>query len=248
MCDDAAMPPVAAATPILLVHGAWHGAWCWASLQAELDRRAIPSQAVDLPGHGVSTAALADLYTDAQLVADVLARCPEPPVLVGHSYGGAVVTEAAVRSPGGVAHLVYLAAFALDEGETVMTLTNTPPPAESALATAMTILDDGTAVLADPTTAAAALYGNCPAPAIAAAIPRLCPQPLATFGQPITGPARHGIPSTYVRCLQDRAIDPGHQAVMAARCDTAIDLDTDHSPFLSMVAETADILERVSRR
>ena len=234
-------------TPILLVHGAWHGAWCWAALQAELDGRGIPSQAVDLPGHGVSTAPLADMHTDAQLVAHILAGTADAPVLVGHSYGGAVITEAAARAPGRVAHLVYLAAFALDEGETVMSLTTSLPPAETLLGGAMTVLGDGTAVLLDPETAAAALYGSCPAPEVAAAFPRLCPQPLATFGQPITGSPRTAVESTYVRCLRDEAVAPAHQAVMAARCTTSIDLDTDHSPFLSMVSETADILERISR-
>ena len=53
------MPP----RPILLVHGAWHGAWCWAALQAELDRRGVASWAVDLPGHGLSTEPLGDLVT-----------------------------------------------------------------------------------------------------------------------------------------------------------------------------------------
>lgn len=244
LCHDAAMASV---TPILLVHGAWHGAWCWSALQAELDRRGIPSQAMDLPGHGVSTAPLADMYTDAQHVADILARVGDAPVLVGHSYGGAVITEAAVRAPGRVAHLVYLAAFALDEGETVMTAANTSPPPDTALAAAMTVLDDGTAVLRNPQTAAAALYGCCPPAVVAAAFPRLSPQPLATFGQPVTGSPRGAIPSTYVRCLRDQAVAPAHQAVMAGRCDTAIDFDTDHSPFLSMVTETADVLERISR-
>lgn len=235
-------------TPILLVHGAWHGAWCWASLQSELDRRGIPSQAVDLPGHGVSTASPADLHTDAQLVADILIATSDPPVLVGHSYGGAVITEAAARANGRVAHLVYLAAFALDEGETVMSLTTSLPPAETLLGGAMTMLDDGTAVLLDVESAAAALYGSCPPAAVAAAFPRLCAQPLATFTQPITGAPRASVPSTYVRCLQDKAVAPAHQAVMAERCTTSIDLDTDHSPFMSMVSETADILERLSRR
>ena len=46
---------MASPRPIVLVHGAVHGAWCWAALQTELDRRGVPSYAVDLPGHGAST-------------------------------------------------------------------------------------------------------------------------------------------------------------------------------------------------
>ncbi|MPY95620.1 MAG: alpha/beta fold hydrolase, partial [Acidimicrobiia bacterium] len=55
--------------PIVLVHGACHGAWCWAAVQAELDRRGVPSYAVDLPGHGTSLAPLEDLHGDAVAVA-----------------------------------------------------------------------------------------------------------------------------------------------------------------------------------
>ena len=108
---------------VVLVHGAWHGAWCWASLQAELERRGVPSLAVDLPGHGASTAPLSDLYGDAAEVSNVLTmlrdRGVTDPVLVGHSYGGAVITEASHRTPL-ASHLVYIAAFALNSGESVM--------------------------------------------------------------------------------------------------------------------------------
>ena len=56
-----------ATRPILLVHGAWHGAWCWAALQAELDpARRAPRGPIDLPGHGLSTEPLGDLATDAE--------------------------------------------------------------------------------------------------------------------------------------------------------------------------------------
>ena len=118
--------------PILLVHGAWHGAWCWATLQAELDRRGLPSYAVDLPGHGLSTLPLGDLHGDAGHVASVLAGFDDEVVLVGHSYGGAVVTHAAGSAQAvadRVSHLVYLTAFALDDGESVWTFARSRPRA-----------------------------------------------------------------------------------------------------------------------
>ena len=71
---------------VVLVHGAWHGAWCWSALQAELDQRGIASIAVDLPGHGASTAPLGDLHGDAAAVAAVVDRIDGDVVLVGHSY------------------------------------------------------------------------------------------------------------------------------------------------------------------
>jgi len=115
------------------------------------------------------------------------------------------------------------------------------------LGAAMQFHDDGTSTL-NPELAAAALYGSCSPEAVAAALPRLSPQPGATMTEDVTGTPRDTITSTYVRCLQDRAVHPEHQAVFAARCTTHVNLDTDHSPFVSMPAALADILEPIARQ
>jgi len=240
-----------AAPLVVLVHGAWHGAWCWAALQAELDRRGIASLAIDLPGHGTSPFPLGDLHADAEAVVRVLRdlddRGHRPPVLVGHSYGGAVITEAASRHSA-VAHLVYVAAFALDRGESVMGALRSFPPRDVALSAAMRVVDGGAASVLDPATAAPALYNECP-PAIAeAALARLSPQPMATMVQDVTGSPRQSIASTYVLCERDLAVHPDHQRIMAARCTDTVVLDTDHSPFVSAVPETADLIEAIARR
>lgn len=235
---------------VVLVHGAWHGAWCWAALQTELDRRGIASIAIDLPGHGASTLPLGDLYGDAQHVADTVTKLNRPTVLVGHSYGGAVITEAAHRiSQNGkpsITHLVYLTAFCLDEGESVMQLAQHPSGGPVELGTAMIPLDDGTSIL-DREKAAPALYGKCDSHAIAAAVARLCPQPFATLTQPANGAPWRSIPSTYVICTEDKSIHPGHQQFMSERCANVVSLATDHSPFMSMTSETADILTGLVR-
>jgi pimeloyl-ACP methyl ester carboxylesterase len=166
--------------------------------------------------------------------------------VVGHSYGGAVITEAASRVAQ-VAHLVYLTAFALDAGESVLGLLRSLPAAPVALARAVHYHDDGTSTLGDAHLVTEALYGRCPPTMAAAALPRLCAQPTATMVQTVTGSPRASIPSTYVRCTLDQAVDISHQSAMALRCGTVHTLDTDHSPFLSMVSETADILESIAR-
>lgn len=242
MCEHALM---SAEPLVVLVHGAWHGAWCYAALQERLDRRGIASLAIDLPGHGASTLPLGDLHGDAQHVADVVEAWGRPVVLVGHSYGGAVITEAAVRTSH-VQHLVYLAAFAPDEGDGIMSTLGSLERRDVALSAAMQMRDDGTSVL-EPTAAIPALYGSCPPEMIAAAVARLSPQPMATFGQPVTGSPRATIASTYVVCTEDRAIHPDHQVAMSTRCTHVVTLDTDHSPFASMPDETADVIERVVR-
>ena len=110
----------------------------------------------------------------------------------------------------------------------------------------MQLHDDGTTTL-DTSMAAAALYGSCPPAVIEAALTRLSPQPLTTMTTPITRSGRANVESTYVRCLQDRAVHPAHQTVMAQRCTNHVDLDTDHSPFISAVEATADIIEEAAR-
>ncbi len=225
---------------IVLVHGAWHGAWCWAATQSELDQRGIPSLAIDRPGHGASTLPLTDMHGDAAHVREVLSRIPGEVVLVGHSYGGAVITEAAIDSPN-VAHLVYLAAFCLDTGESRRTIPMNLPPVTTPIDSARILHDNETSSI-DPAKAIPAFYGSCTPLAAQAAIARLTPQRLDTFTQPVTEGTWRRIPSTYVICEQDGAIHPSHQEFMAARCATTIRLDTDHSPFLSRPRETAEIL------
>ncbi len=230
---------------VVLVHGAWHGAWCWAPLQAELDRRGIPSHAIDLPGHGASVRPLGGLHHDAGHVTDTLDHLGlDDVVLVGHSYGGAVITEAGVGRPD-LAHLVYIAAFALDAGESVNGALRSFERQSVALAAAVQMQDDGTTTL-DLDLAASALYSACSPQAIKAALRRLSPQPIATMTESVEGSARDHISSSYLRCLRDEAVHPDHQAVMAARCDEQIDIDTDHSPFLSATDLVADHLERIA--
>lgn len=252
--DPDAAPPLDPSTPdpalVVLVHGAWHGGWCWASLQAELDRRGIPSLAVDLPGHGSSVATPTGLHGHALALGTALDKLSDhtagPIALVGHSYGGAVITQAAAGRTD-IGHLLYIAAFALDAGESVLGALGTFDRREVALAAAMIPTDDGDATVLDPATAPGALYGDCSPHAVAAALPRLCAQTMVSMTEEVDGAPRNDIESTYVVCRRDRAVHPDHQATMADRCTHRLDLDTDHSPFLSAVDDTAGIVETVSR-
>ncbi|MFT3853775.1 MAG: alpha/beta hydrolase [Ilumatobacteraceae bacterium] len=240
--------------PILLVHGAWHGTWCWAPLQAELDRLGVASWAIDLPGHGLSTERLGDLHTDADAVVAALGAVRDGAdgdgvVLVGHSYGGGVITEAATRAVAKdlpIAHLVYLTAYATCAGESVGGLAAALPRENTPLGTVMQAQDDGTFGISPVDRATDVFYGHCTPEQAATAFARLSRQHGASFAQPGTGNPRDTIPSTYVVCTDDRAIHPNHQRIMATRCGAVHELPTDHSPFMSMPAETAAILARIA--
>ena len=104
---------VADALPIVLVHGAWGGAWSWGGLQHALDRRGLASYAIDLPGRGTSTTPPSGLDGDIAAVIAAVRALDRPVTLVSHSYGGAVANGAAAAEPL-VASVVHIAAFALD--------------------------------------------------------------------------------------------------------------------------------------
>lgn len=99
---------------VVLVHGGFLGPWSWADVVTGLDRFGIATVVPDLPSMGdPGEAPLGDFYADAGEVRRVLDSLSGPVLLCGHSYGGAVITEAAAGPHPSVAHLVYLAARCL---------------------------------------------------------------------------------------------------------------------------------------
>lgn len=229
---------------VVLVHGAFHGAWCWAALQAELDRRGVASVAVDRPGHGASVQARADMHGDADALAAVIAKLERDVILVGHSYGGAVIGQADTGRY--VQHLVYLTAMVLDEAESAASLAATLPAVDGPAKRLFRRRDDGL-IDADPALAPAAFYHRCPPQAAAAAVARLEPQRAATLKQPASRARWKDVPSTYIVCRDDQAVHPDAQVAMAGRCGATVELDSDHSPFLAMPGELADALLDVVR-
>ena len=186
------------ARTVVLVHGALHGAWCWAAVQTELDRRGVPSEAVDLPGHGASAQPLGDTLGNAAAVAaaveHVVARSGGPVVLVGHSYSGVVIGQAAQR--GQVDHLVFVSALVADVGESAHGVAAGLPPADFGGTAPPRLFrrhDDGT-LSADPAAAAAVFYDDCPPKVAAAAVARLCRQRSASLEQPVTRAAWRDLP------------------------------------------------------
>ncbi|WP_374210506.1 alpha/beta fold hydrolase [Dermatobacter hominis] len=97
----------------VLVHGAWHGSWCWSRLQASLSAAGAVSTAVDLPGRAGDPTPLDGLDLDAyaERVAAVVTSVDEPVVLVGHSMGGATISQVAERVPERIEALVYVCAL-----------------------------------------------------------------------------------------------------------------------------------------
>jgi pimeloyl-ACP methyl ester carboxylesterase len=220
----------------VLVHGLWHGSWAWDAVRGRLEALGVPSAAVELPMTG--------LEDDVAATVATLDRFGKPAVLVGHSYGGAVVTAAGEHPH--VRHLLYLAAFALAEGESVgraLPELDIPP---TGLGAALRFSGDGQEVSVDPALATDLFYADAPAVAAAAAVPRLRPVQRAVFrGVPATIGWRHR-PSTYVVCSDDRAVHPDLQRAMAERATTRLEWPGGHSPLLTRPAQVADLIAAVA--
>jgi pimeloyl-ACP methyl ester carboxylesterase len=223
------MRAMADSATVVLVHGAWHGAWAWDEVAARLRADGTPVVAFDLP----SVASGGDMYDDARAVRDAIAAADGETVVVAHSYGGVAVTEGAAGAPG-VRHLLYLTAFMLDEGESLATIAGSTPPAWQ-----IPDADGRTLTVAG---AQEVFYNTC-APEVAdAAAARLRPQTIASFVQPVRSVAWRDVPSTYVICDRDQAIPVVAQEAMAARAGTTHRLESDHSPFLTDPDAVADLI------
>ena len=140
--------------------------------------------------------------------------------------------------------LVYLAAFCLDEGETVLDIAAVDPP--PLIASAIRFSGDGLMTI-DPSLANDVFYADVPAPLATSSVAALVASTAEIFTTPQGPPAWKDQRSWYVVCEQDQAIPVFKEREMSARCDEAIVLESGHSPFLSMPARVAEILGGVAR-
>jgi pimeloyl-ACP methyl ester carboxylesterase len=213
----------------------------------------VPVVAVDLPGQGNDPDPILDLHGDAQRVRDVLATVDGPVVLVGHSYGGAVITEAGTGS--NVERLVFIAAYALTEDETVRTAGSADPRVASldhsgrpVLREGFRVSEDGTTVRIEPEHAKLCFYSDCSPLDQAWAATRLGDQSLTAFSQSPTVVAWRQIPSYYVVCANDLALHPGLQRILAERGTESVEWPTGHSPFLSQPSLVVDLIGDLAAR
>jgi len=234
----------------VLVHGAFGGAWCWEPVVAELRAKGHEVEAIDLPGAGddPKPAAEATLDDYTERICEVLGHQPEPVVLVAHSAGGISVTQAAARSPDQIAALVYVAAFLPRDGQSLIDIAQLPEGAGDQVQANMVVDGDPPVGTMPATAAPGTFYGSCTEEQAAWATARLGPQPMEPFVTPVNLGERGtaGLRRSYVICTQDRALPTPLQRrlVQDNPCDEVVEIDTDHSPFLSATSELVAALER----
>jgi pimeloyl-ACP methyl ester carboxylesterase len=232
----------------VLVHGAWHGGWCWEQVIPLLEATGHVVLAPDLPGHGDDHTPFAQVTLDTYVrrIRDTLALLDEPAILVGHSMGGAVISEVAEADPRRTRTLVYVAAFLLGDGQSVLGIAAN----ESVLLPGIAWAADGQSATVPPALARDAFYSRCKERDAEAATARLCAQAALPVVTPVrvTEERFGSIPRTYIECVHDRVVSPSSQRSMyaATSCSRVVSLAADHSPFYSTPRALADILLSLS--
>ena len=234
-------------TKLLLVHGAWQGAWVWDDVVRLLAARGVEAIAIDLPGSGEDETAPGDVdlagYAQA-IVRRAHAMQPARVVLVGHSMGGAAITAAAAVAPELFDALVYLCAFLPRPGESVAALAK-EGYALGGAGPKVEVVEGGraTRLLAD--SIADTFFNDCAPETVVALLPRFRQQPTAPIGAPAQwSDGFRALPKHYIHCARDNAIAPRLQLVMAERASVTDvrTLDSGHEPFISQSLPLVELL------
>ncbi len=213
---------------VVLVHGAFVDGSTWRAVYALLTRNGHHVAVVQNPTLSLQgDAAATRLIVDAQ---------DGPVVLVGHSYGGAVITEAGIHAK--VTALVYIAAFAPDRGESVRTLNGDPNRPGSPLVSA-----PGGFLFQDRLGFHNSFGADLPAADAAFLADAQVPFAVEAMDQPITNPAWRRKPSSFLIATEDHMITPSAQRAMAQRAGaTTVEVAASHAVYMSQPAQTAALI------
>jgi pimeloyl-ACP methyl ester carboxylesterase len=229
---------------IVLVHGAFADSSGWNTVGTALQAEGYPVLAFSNPLRGIQY--------DSAYLRDFLSTISGPVVLVGHSYGGALITNAATDNPN-VKSLVYIAAYALDEGESVQAanalggghaevtdhLVLRPFPGATA--------GDADAYI-DPAFFPELFAGDVPKAVAKSMAGSQRPGALASLVTPSGVPAWKTIPSWYLVAKNDRIIPPEAERVMAARAGaTTVEVNSSHVPMISQPLKVLALIKAAAK-
>jgi pimeloyl-ACP methyl ester carboxylesterase len=234
--------PTAASGPltVVLVHGAFADASNWAGVIPILQAAGVAVLAPANPLRGIDH--------DAAYIASVASQIPGPVLLVGHSYGGAVITNAGSRADN-VRGLVYVGAFIPDEGETLQNLADqaTDSKVLPALRPTQYPTNPGSApdseFIIDPASFHEVFCADLPAEQ--AAILAVSQRPLAgvSFGEPTRNPAWKTLPTWAIISPGDFVIGPAGERFMAERAGATItEVEASHAMMISQPQAIADVI------
>ncbi|HWV88165.1 MAG TPA: alpha/beta fold hydrolase [Capillimicrobium sp.] len=238
---------------MVLVHGAFGGAWCWEPVVGGLEAAGHTVETFDLPGSGDDPTPVEQVTLDAYAdrIGEVLAQRDEPAVLVGHSMGGVAITQAAGRHHDRIAKLVYVAAFLPRDGQSLIELTQTPEGSNDQIQANLVVSGEPPVAEMPPAATRVAIYNRCSDDVAAVLAERRGPQAVAPFGTPVSLPdpdAVSALPRAYVIATADNSIPPALQRRMVREhgLTEVVEIEADHSPMHSATDELIATLDRMA--
>jgi pimeloyl-ACP methyl ester carboxylesterase len=207
---------------IVLIHGAWHGPWCWENLRSCLHAAGWETTAPHLPSTPLApTEPTPGLHDDIAALLDHVDHIEGPIAVVAHSYGGIPATELVALRPERVSHLVYVAAYLPQPGDSMYALHGIQIP------------QDITGMVPVPDDPIPMFYGDVDYATASTAAAQLRPQSLRSWTERAEHTDVSTTPTTYLLCENDQALPVLMQETFSARADAIERLDSGHSPFLS---------------
>jgi pimeloyl-ACP methyl ester carboxylesterase len=238
---------------IVLVHGAWGGAWIWEKVVEPLEAKGHRIETLDLPGAGDDHTPLEQINLDlyAERICEKLGESPEQAVLVGHSMGGMAVTQAASRCPGRVASLIYVAAFLPAEGQSLVGLTELPEGKGDHVQETMVVSGEPPLAELSEEDSIIAFYNLASAEVAKWAAGMQRPQPaVPMLDEAKLSEGYENIPRSYIHCTRDQANMPALQRRMMKErgVEPVIEIETDHTPHLSAPDELVTAIDQLARQ
>lgn len=239
------------ATPIILIHGAWFGSWCWEPVIRALDGVEADAVAIDLPGRPGNPLAVADVTLDAwiEYICSILLDLERPALLAAHSLGSLPAIGACESLPKLVSALVVICGFLLKPGQSAVDVIRADRASQ--MKEARTLASDGSYSSVDPRHIGDILCTDCSARDVSFLAANLVPESTSPALAPIHwSKERFGaVPRYYVECSRDRIISPQAQRRMrlSVPCSDVMTLPTGHVPFLTKPLELAGTLRNLSK-
>lgn len=245
----------AAKSPIVLVHGAWQGAYVWDQTKTELEKAGYKVSVVKLSGHWDDSTPAHEVSLQGYIdqVKAAINTYNEPVILVGHSLGGAIITQTAAQLPKKISKLVYVAGFLPQSGKSVLEYSQMDR--ESILGPSIRLSENQTeAGIADPEVNLAKIFSQDATDAQKKYLAeRYRPEPTIPMGTPLQYDAadyKAAGKKYYIYTEADQTIGYGLQQQMAqaAGITNTYKINSGHSPFISKPVEFIKILKEISKK
>ena len=237
-------------TTYVLVHGAWHGAWCWDHVVPGLEAAGHKVITPELPGSGEDSTPAAEVTLEAYAnkLVEVLDQQNKKVVMLGHSMGGLAISAAAELRPDKIGALVYLSGFLPQSGQSLLSLEESN--SNSSVPPALIVAEDGVTGVIKTEMIKELFYHDCSDKDVAYATAHLHAQALAPLGTPVVVSEENfgSVPRYYILLTEDHAIHPNMQRQMfeASSCKEVFEIASSHSPFFSKKEELVETIQKIS--